>query len=298
MSFFRIAQLEMLEHVEAATGPTGTTVELYSKKRGWSQSTPKWLDWIAPLADDSSNLTAEGQATLQNLADDALAHTDQRAEELVLRAALGGVDGDSTAKAVEVVVRETPIRDAKRLIFRLMNGGLLSGVPTDPAHQRMMKPVVQDITGRGEARLRDLERPTGNPHLLFFSWQSDDQVRTRKIRAQLESACNSSGLEFDEATRGNAGSIEIHTTIREKIEACGIFVADLNIVAGKTSGERKTPNPNVMYELGLADSRLPPERVILLFDDDPNDLPFDVRTRRVSRATSDLATFIAASVKS
>lgn len=52
--------------------------------------------------------------------------------------------------------------------------------------------------------------------------------------------------------------------------------------------ERLTPNPNVMYELGLADSRLPTERVLLLFDGDQNQLPVDIRQRRTSNADGEL----------
>ena len=59
------------------------------------------------------------------------------------------------------------------------------------------------------------------------------------------------------------------------------------IVTGTADGDRKSPNPNVMYELGLADARLPTEQVLLLFDEDPEDLPFDIRQRRVSPSDSD-----------
>jgi hypothetical protein len=74
----------------------------------------------------------------------------------------------------------------------------------------------------------------------------------------------------------------------EKIRACAAFVADVTLVGsiepGDGSGERKrTPNPNVLIELGYAVGTLGWERTILVMNTlygPPEDLPFDLRHRR------------------
>jgi hypothetical protein len=77
------------------------------------------------------------------------------------------------------------------------------------------------------------------------------------------------------------GSPEISATILQKIENCSIFVADITPV-GSLIIEKKTPNPNVLFELGYAWRKLGESRVILVLNEAfaaPEDLPFDLLKR-------------------
>src|SRR5262245_19478972 len=96
---------------------------------------------------------------------------------------------------------------------------------------------------------------------VFYAWQ-----------AQLPGACNRSlikealdraleelaqdkkePVEFalDQDAWGMPGSPDISATILQKIENCSIFVADITPVGTLRNG-KKTPNPNVLFELGYA----------------------------------------------
>ncbi|WP_306607239.1 hypothetical protein [Azonexus sp.] len=133
---------------------------------------------------------------------------------------------------------------------------------------------------------------------VFWSWQSDLQTAVTKdfiktalkqalkkvaTELQLESADR---IELDHDTKGEAGLVEIVTTIFNKIDECEVFVADITPVAtiSSTTGEKKIPNPNVMIELGYALRELGHQRVItvanLAFGGRPEELPFDLRHRR------------------
>ncbi|KXL53770.1 hypothetical protein CLNEO_09960 [Anaerotignum neopropionicum] len=62
------------------------------------------------------------------------------------------------------------------------------------------------------------------------------------------------------------------------------FVADISLINGNVHGCKKTPNPNVLLELGYAVNKIGWERVICVFNKifgTINDLPFDLRNRRV-----------------
>lgn len=133
---------------------------------------------------------------------------------------------------------------------------------------------------------------------VFYSWQSDLDKKTNHffIRDALRAAIQQlqrnpdSDLEvridLDSDTQNTAGAPDIVRTIFDKIERCEIFVCDVSII-GETAGKRKTPNPNVLLELGYATRRLGWERIICVFNDTsgelPHDLPFDLRTRRIMR---------------
>lgn len=129
---------------------------------------------------------------------------------------------------------------------------------------------------------------------VFYSWQSDLPNETnRSMIAQCIKAANlkieeegdSLSLLFDEATRGAAGSPEIPVTILNKISNADIFIADITTINQDQNG-KKTPNPNVLIELGYAIAELGWERIIMMYNknygDFPNDLPFDLDKRRVS----------------
>ena len=139
---------------------------------------------------------------------------------------------------------------------------------------------------------------------IFYSWQSDTPSEVNrgfienalraaldrlKADAALEPALRKSSLELDKDTEGVAGSPPITQTILDKIEACGVFVADLTFVGESVkSGRRKNrskrllPNPNVLLEYGFALRSRGHERMIAVMNTaygEPGNenLPFDVR---------------------
>lgn len=143
---------------------------------------------------------------------------------------------------------------------------------------------------------------------VFYSWQSDLPTRTNRnlIERALRSAATTVGrnaainaaerrtFRVDRDTKGVPGAPDIATTILEKVSAAAVFVGDVSIVHRPTSG-RRTPNPNVLIELGYAMKALGHERVILVFNEafgSVDDLPFDLRGKRVLvyKATAAAAT--------
>lgn len=136
-----------------------------------------------------------------------------------------------------------------------------------------------------------------NNFTIFYSWQSDlppQETRNaikaglRNVATSLESGGEALSVILDEATRGRSGSPNIPRTIMEKIEEADLFVADISTINSGFEG-RKTPNPNVVFELGFAVSVLGWERVILMFNEtfgDMRDLPFDFDRHRASKFTA------------
>tara|TARA_R110002051_G_C8644741_1_gene486694 strand:+ start:93 stop:1097 length:1005 start_codon:yes stop_codon:yes gene_type:complete len=131
---------------------------------------------------------------------------------------------------------------------------------------------------------------------VFYSWQSDLDKSTNlnAIRSCLRIVANEFEekdeeilMEIDEATRGLSGSPNIPLSIFSKIENSDIFICDLTTInSSDESKNRKTPNPNVLIELGFAIAKLGWERIIMLFNkkfgDFPKDLPFDIDRHRAS----------------
>lgn len=131
---------------------------------------------------------------------------------------------------------------------------------------------------------------------VFYSWQSDldkstnlNAIRSclRVVANKLEEREEEILIEIDEATRGISGSPNIPFTIFSKIENSDIFICDLTTInSTDLSQNRKTPNPNVLIELGFAIAKLGWERIILLFNKKygnfPKDLPFDIDRHRAS----------------
>lgn len=127
---------------------------------------------------------------------------------------------------------------------------------------------------------------------VFYSWQSDSPSAVNKtfIENVLRDAIvevspdNTFRIDasLDRDTKGVAGAPAIADTILSKIDKCGIFVADVTLVA-KTERNKQSPNPNVLFELGYAVARLGWERIILVMNTafgTPEDLPFDFQHRR------------------
>src|SRR5713101_3413873 len=102
----------------------------------------------------------------------------------------------------------------------------------------------------------------GEPKTLrvFYPWQSDlpDATNRRAIRNALTSTSSAlqerysaQDLRFvlDEATRDVPGSPSIPEEILQKIDASDIFVCDVTPINSSATEARKTPNPNVIFEL-------------------------------------------------
>jgi hypothetical protein len=130
-------------------------------------------------------------------------------------------------------------------------------------------------------------------HDIFYSWQSDLPNSTnrgfiedclnraiKEVRADEELKLDPC-LERD--TRGVPGSPDIAATIFDKIKRADIFVGDVSFI-NEEGSRRKTPNPNVLVELGYAAGCLGWDRIICVFNEATgsiSDLPFDIRPRRV-----------------
>lgn len=127
---------------------------------------------------------------------------------------------------------------------------------------------------------------------IFYSWQSDlPKNKTRYfirecIDEAIELAQESEAIEAerDEATMGTTGSPDIVAMIFSKIENCDLFIADLSSCYTEDQHhEKKSPNPNVMVELGYAVKTLGWERIICLCNTDyGNKYPFDIAHNRIT----------------
>lgn len=128
---------------------------------------------------------------------------------------------------------------------------------------------------------------------IFFSWQSDLPNKTNRnliensIKLALKKMNQDSPYslitEIDRDTKGVLGSPDIVDSILTKIDKCSLFIADISIINSSLNGKR-TPNPNVLFELGYAVKCLGWDRVICVFNSDFGDvseLPFDLRNRRI-----------------
>ena len=131
---------------------------------------------------------------------------------------------------------------------------------------------------------------------VFWSWQSDwvEDANRHFIKRALDEAVKQVGkeLRLDEAerpaldhdTKDTPGAVDIADEIFRKIAASAVFVADVTPI-GETSKQKALPNPNVMIELGWAVNKPGWGRIILVLNleagYEPDDLPFDLRKRRV-----------------
>lgn len=127
---------------------------------------------------------------------------------------------------------------------------------------------------------------------IFYSWQNDLEKKTHRnfidncLKAALRSLEKDARIymEYDRDTNGVNGSPDITTTIFDKIDKSVLFVCDVSIINSDFNG-RKTPNPNVLMELGYAANKLGWDRIICLFDINTGtieELPFDLRQKRIT----------------
>jgi hypothetical protein len=134
-------------------------------------------------------------------------------------------------------------------------------------------------------------------HVVFYSWQSWTEAGANRnfIEDCLERAIkeirkdDSLRLEpvIDRDVQNVPGSADIANTILAKIEAADVFVADVSFVHDPAT-QRRTPNPNVLVELGYALGTLGPGKVVCVLNTDTGrieDLPFDIRGRTVATYT-------------
>ena len=126
---------------------------------------------------------------------------------------------------------------------------------------------------------------------IFYSWQSDiDNKYNRKFifdsLKKIENDFKKDSIldiYIDQATRDEPGSPNISQTIFKKIDTCSIFICDVSII-NKSEIHRKTPNPNVLIELGYAIKHIGIEKIICIFNNAfgiIEDLPFDIRQNRI-----------------
>ncbi|TEB43747.1 hypothetical protein D0809_12675 [Flavobacterium circumlabens] len=131
-----------------------------------------------------------------------------------------------------------------------------------------------------------------NMKTIFYSWQSDLPNATNRTLIQqclkdAVSEINDPNLEInirvDQDTQGLSGSPDITQSIFEKIDNSEIFVCDISII-NNDSEKRKTPNPNVLIELGYAAKTIDWDNVICIYNTafgEIDDLPFDIKQRRI-----------------
>lgn len=123
---------------------------------------------------------------------------------------------------------------------------------------------------------------------IFNSWQSD--LPSSKNRSLISKALkdlekSNTNWYFDEATRDSSGSPDIAIELENKIRKADIFIADVSIINNEYEG-RKTPNPNVLFELGIAQGVLGWERIILIINEEYGaitEVPFDILKHRAIR---------------
>lgn len=121
---------------------------------------------------------------------------------------------------------------------------------------------------------------------LFYSWQSDIASNKSYLNHCISSAmAQLQGWEPETATRNTRGAVDIANTILMKIDKSNLLLADVSIInPNANEGEKKCPNPNVLYELGYAVATLGQDNLILIANKattNTADLPFDIRNRRL-----------------
>src|SRR5215213_9459334 len=125
---------------------------------------------------------------------------------------------------------------------------------------------------------------------VFYAWQSDLPNPTNRgfIQQALEDAIKALRVDgsvevepvLDRDTQGQSGSPNIAETIFRKIDEAAVFVGDVSLIGSVGENERRTPNPNVLVELGYALKALRHERVIIVVNTafgKEELLPFDLR---------------------
>lgn len=127
--------------------------------------------------------------------------------------------------------------------------------------------------------------------IVFYSWQSD--LPNNENRGFIESCVKAALKEIndfyiayeavlDRDTKNASGTPDIAESIFNKIDQTNIFIADISLIGELPSG-KKTPNPNVLIELGYAANKIGWENVLCVFNErygKVEELPFDLRFRK------------------
>lgn len=103
-----------------------------------------------------------------------------------------------------------------------------------------------------------------------------------------------------EATSDRTGSPDIVDSLFEHIDEAVLFVADLTPIYSfekKDGTIKKSPNPNVLIELGYASKALDWDRIICVIDGDLSELPFDISLHRMTRLDKNLTGIISDTIK-
>lgn len=123
---------------------------------------------------------------------------------------------------------------------------------------------------------------------VFFSYQSwtDEKFNRSLIKKCLKASIDlvNNNLKFiglyydDVGSVVNGGSVEINKEVEDKIKKAGIVVLDVTNVFKE---ERKSPNPNVLFECGYSFSKKGYKRCILVcntaYGNIEDVLPFDIK---------------------
>lgn len=123
---------------------------------------------------------------------------------------------------------------------------------------------------------------------LFQAWQDQNKEYTDfitkaiKCVADLQREKNVDIEIVRYPAQDEAGSPDVVSMVWEQISNCDLFVGDVTSIYHH--GNKEISNPNVMYEVGIADAILGEKRVILVCskETDINLLAFDVNHKRIS----------------
>lgn len=136
---------------------------------------------------------------------------------------------------------------------------------------------------------------------IFWSWQNDLDTKThrsfiksalaeaiKQIKEELDIDDSIRPPELDHDTKDELGMVDIANAVIEKIRGSALFVADITPLQ-RTPDGKALPNPNVMFELGLAFYTPGVKKVVGIFNNAEGwkneDLPFDIRHRRLMQYT-------------
>lgn len=138
-------------------------------------------------------------------------------------------------------------------------------------------------------------QPAKKKFVVFNSWKSDEASTRSFITVSLELAAKqvmqklpAYQVIIDEATRGRTGSPNIPVSIMDKIKAADMVACGVTIINPKAKS-RRTPNPNVAFELGFAVEHVGWDRIVMMFDTGfakIEDLPFDFDRHRAMAISS------------
>lgn len=143
--------------------------------------------------------------------------------------------------------------------------------------------IIQDNIDRLNAKKSAI------PHMVFYSWQSDRTSKFNRnfieeaIEKAIKNVASDGTIEprLEQGPQGEPGSKSLHRAILDKIDRCGLFVADVTLISDGGKGQC---NSNVMYELGYATHCLGEDRVLLICNTKHGrieDLPFDIKHKIV-----------------